>query len=117
MADFQDAFDSIKAGIKDISQLNVRTFTGDISVDANNIANLKLTDLLGGSGSASASVKVVGITNVMLDGDVDQFITSASVPAVTVTAHNAAVEAGQKSRQAVFQFFADKIKTAINAVS
>lgn len=113
---FKDTFDSIEEGVKNIAELNVRTFTGDISVAAGGITEVKLTKLLSGTGSASAQVKVVGITNMKLDGDVDQFITSSDVPAVTVTAHTSAVEAGQRSRQAVFGFFGDKVKKAINAL-
>ena len=113
---FQAAFDAIKAGIGDLSQLNVRTFTGDISVDASTVQQIKLVDLLQ-QGSTSAQIKVVGITNMKIDGDVDQFITSGDVPAITITAHNAAIEAGQKSRAATFELFTDKLKELVKEVT
>ena len=105
---FQDAFDKIKEGVGDLSELNVRTFTGDISVSASNVADVKLVSLLQ-QGGADAQVKVVGITNMKIDGDVDQFITSANVPAMAITAHTTAIESGQKTRQAMFDLFTDAI--------
>ena len=113
---FQDAFDKIKEGIGDLSQLNVRTFTGDISVSAADVTDVKLVSLLQ-QGSAGAEVKVVGITNMKLDGDVDQFITSSNVPAMAITAHSNAIEAGQKTRQAMFDLFTDAIGKLTRDVS
>jgi hypothetical protein len=113
---FQEAFQTIKDGIGDLSELNVRTFTGDMSVAAVNVSKVKLVELLQ-QGGADLQVKVVGITNMKIDGDVDQFITSSDVPAMAITAHTAAIEAGQKSRQAMFDLFTDAIGRLSKAVS
>ena len=113
---FQDAFNTIKDGVGDLSQLNVRTFTGDISVAAANVADVKLVSLLQ-QGGADMQVQVVGITNMKIDGDVDQFITSSDVPAMTITAHATAIETGQKSRQAMFDLFSEAIGKLTKAVT
>ena len=94
----------------------MRTFTGDITVEAANVDKVKLSDLLAQQG-ANAKIQVVGITNIAFDGDVDQFITDhGDVPAMTITAHNNAIEAGRKTRQALFELFGDRIKKAIEGV-
>ena len=112
MADFKEAFDSIKDGIKDLAELNVKTFTGDISVSASNLKQMDMDKLFADAG-ADLKVDVVGITDMKLDGDINQFITSKDVPAGTLTAHSKAVETGQRTRLAMFDLFVDQSKSLI----
>jgi len=112
MAEFKDALDSIKKGISDLAELNVTTFTGDISVEASGVKNLDMDGIFSKAG-ADLKVDVVGITDMKLDGDINQFITSKDVPTGTITAHTKAVETGQRTRQAMFDLFADKTKSLI----
>ena len=116
MAEFQNAFDSIKSGIKDLAELNVKTFTGDVSVSASGLKDLDMDKLFANVG-ANAQIDVVGITDMKIDGDINQFITSKEVPAGTLTAHSRAVETGQRTRQAMFELFVDRTKKLIEKLT
>ena len=117
MSGFQKALDSIKNGIQDLAELNVKTFTGDIKIDAANVKDMDMDAIFANSG-ANLKVEVVGITDMKLDGDINQFVSSnTNLPAGTFTAHNKAVETGQRTRQAMLELFAEKTKAAIATLS
>jgi len=110
---FQQGLDSIANGIKDLSQLNVRTYTGTIEgqvagADAQEVMDRAFQD---------GRLKVVGITTMKLDGDVDQFISNADgIDSTLHDAHFNAIQAGQRSRNAAFELFANTVKKAIDAL-
>ena len=113
---FETAFQKIQEGVSDLSQLNVRTFTGDINVSGSDLSDVNLTDLLSNDG-VDVQVTVVGITNIKLDGDVDQFISnSPNVKPVAINAHNKAIESGSNTRKAMFDMFSGLVKKSINAI-
>ena len=110
MSGFKDGLDKIADGVKDITELNVRTFTGSITaqVQAKNTAQLL-------SAPGAGQLELVGITTMKLDGDVDQFISnSQSVDPSLHVAHSRAVDSGQASRQAVFSLFGNAIRKALD---
>jgi hypothetical protein len=114
---FQEAFDNIKENIGDLTQLNVRTFTGEIDADVENLLEKGVTlEVFLKKANVNGKVKVVGFTDMKMDGDVDQFITSSPVTSA-IAAHNSAIQAGQQSRKAMLEFFTDAIKKGIKAVT
>ena len=113
---FQDTFNTIKEQVGDLTQLNVRTFTGEIKASTANLPGKGLSiDQFLSQASADGEVQVVGFTDMKIDGDIDQFITSANFPTV-IAAHNAAIQAGQQSRKAMLDLFTDAIKKGISEV-
>ena len=107
---FKDALDSIAKGVEDLSQLNVRTYTGEINGSAQGSAQALLDKAL-----LDGNLEVVAITTIKLDGDVDQFMSSSDKATSTImAAHSNAVEAGQRSRKAMLDMFTDAVKKAIN---
>ncbi len=116
---FKEAFEKIEAGIGDLTQLNVRTFTGEIKATAANLPvdpekELTIGEFLA-QAQAEGEIQVVGFTDMKIDGDIDQFITSKDYP-FAVAAHNSAIQTGQQSRRAMLDLFTDLIKKGINAV-
>ena len=110
---FSSALKSIGNGIKDLSQLNVRTYTGTISADvAGDDAEAMLA-----SARQTGQLKLVGVTTMNLDGDVNQFISDD--PDLNDSVHNAhfnAVQASQRSRQAALDMFASAITKAVDGI-
>lgn len=114
MALFQNALESIGDGIKDLSQLNVRTFTGNITAPAAGQDSKTYMD----TAFASGELKVVALTRIMLDGDADQYIAEdATLRKDLLPAHSQAVAAGQASRQAAFNLFTSKLSDLIGKLS
>ncbi|MDT8399191.1 MAG: hypothetical protein RQ899_11305 [Pseudomonadales bacterium] len=110
---FTSAFKSITKNIKDLSQLNVRTYTGVIS------ANIDGDDAEAMLNSArqSGNLKLVGVTTMNLDGDVNQFISNdPDIKDNLHTAHFNAVQASQRSRQAVFDMFSVAITRVVGKI-
>ncbi len=113
---FAESFKKIEDGIGDLTQLNVRTFTGEIKATAANLPAKGLTiDEFLSAANGAGEIQIVGFTDMKIDGDIDQFITSAPFPTV-IAAHNSAILAGQQSRKAMLDLFTDLIKKGINAV-
>lgn len=114
MSDFEDGVKKIVGAVKDITELNVQTFTGTIK---QNLRGKPLSEIMADS-VPDGTLEVVALTTMKLDGDVDQFISnSATVTDEHREAHFAAVEAGQASRKATLEFFANSIKAAIETLT
>ena len=110
---FASAVKSIGKGIKDLSQLNVRTYTGTINanVDGDDAEAMLQT------ARAAGTLELVGITTINLDGDVNQFITNSDkITDKLHAAHFTAVQQSQKSRQAALDMFAGAISSAMSDV-
>lgn len=107
---FSDAFNTITNSIKDLSQLNVRTYTGsiDANIDGDDAEAMLET------AKATGNLKVVGITVMCIDGDTNQFITNDSeIKDSLLIAHQSAVQASQKSRQATVAMFTTAIQKVV----
>lgn len=114
---FKDTLKSIKDGVRDVSQLNVRTFTGEIKANLDNLpigADGSPVDLKSflKSAQVSGAIEVVGFTDMKIDGDIDQFITSSDFP-MAIEAHLTAVESGREARQAILDLVKGAVKDAI----
>lgn len=114
---FQDTFNKIKEGIGDLTELNVRTFTGEIAASVDNLPDKGLT--IGQflqQANVNGEIQVVGFTDMKIDGDIDQFITSGPYQSA-INAHNSAIQTGQQSRKAMLDLFADMIKKGISGIN
>jgi hypothetical protein len=110
MALFKDALKTISDGISDMSQLNVRTFTGNITAPA---AGQDAKDYMD-TAFADGNLEVVALTRIKLDGDADQFfVKDDALRALLLPAHQEAIRAGQASRQAAFNLFTSKLTEMI----
>lgn len=110
---FKSALTTIAKGVKDLSELNVMTYSGDIT---SNIANSSLDDMLT-SATASGTLKLVGATTMSIDGDVRQFISdNDTVKESLITAHFSAVQASQRSRKAVIDMFTSSISESLKGL-
>ncbi len=110
---FGEALQSIGDGIKDLARLNVRTYTGTISGRVEGQDAQEVMD----KAFQEGKLEVVAITTMMLDGDVDQFISNNSdVKQELHDAHFNAVQAGQRSRQAAFELFSNAVRGAIDKI-
>lgn len=114
MSDFKDGLNKIANSVKDLSELNVRTFTGTITSD---ISGQELGALME-QGVADGNMEVVALTNMKIDGDVDQFISNSDkVTDGLRHAHVSAVNAGQESRKATLELFTNAVRKLINELS
>jgi hypothetical protein len=111
MALFKDALKTISEGISDMSQLNVRTFTGNITAPAAGVNSKTYMD----TAFSDGNLEVVALTRIMLDGDADQyFVKDDALRAQLLPAHQEAIRAGQASRQAAFNLFTGKLTSLID---
>lgn len=96
----------IEKTLTDVSELNVRTFSGDLStIIENSTGNLTsggLDDLLL-TGSTSANLKLEALTVMKIDGDIDQFVTT-NISENMKAIHDDAVETGKATRTAIIDF-------------
>lgn len=110
---FSDAFKTISKGLKDLSQLNVKTYTGDIS---GHVTGDDVEAMLVASNS-TGQLKLVAATTMFLDGDVNQFISSDSSISDSLRAtHASAVEAGQRSRKAALDLFIGAVTKTVGKI-
>ncbi|GAA0355104.1 hypothetical protein GCM10009092_19220 [Bowmanella denitrificans] len=111
---FASALKSIGNGIKDLSQLNVRTYTGNIDAQISGENAEEMLNLARQNGQ----LKLVGLTTINLDGDVNQFISSdQEINEKLHNAHQSAVQASQRSREVTFNLFASAIREAVGKIS
>ena len=100
-------FKALGEGIADLSELNVQTFTGNITSVVDNTASGNVLDwakLIKDASKATGSVKLVACAKIKFDGDSDMFFAE-DIPTEVLEAHVAAVEAGQKVREGLLAMF------------
>ena len=115
---FKSTLKEIGDKLQDISELNIRTYTGNI---AGAVAGIPTTP--GKPPTAkqvmdavfqSGNLEVVGLTSMMLDGDIDQYISKAPEHKDLYAIHVDSVKVGQETRRAVFELFAGAVKKLID---
>ena len=109
---FKNAFKTIGSGIQDLAKLSVRTYTGSLSSNINGPADAMLQNAL-----TSGDAKLVGLTIMNIDGDIEQFMSND--PDISERLHNAhgnAVVAGQQSRQATINMFQSAISNVVGKI-
>lgn len=109
MASFSDFATQLGKTVEDFSQLNVRTFSGDLStiIGANGAPTLQddlnNLDVILRHGVTSGTLKLEAYSIMKIDGDIDQFV-STNIPQNLMAVHDTAVETGKETRSAIFDF-------------
>lgn len=112
-AGFKAALAKIGEKLRDVSELNVRTYTGDISAAVANVQGVdgkpptakQVMDQVFQNGD----LEVVGLTSMMIDGDIDEFISNVDTHKDLVAVHTGSVKTGQATRSAAFELFKSAI--------
>ena len=110
MSSFSDVFDKIAEGIKDLSSLEVTTFTGKIDIAAQGMP-ADFDAILAGA-QATAGFQIAASTKCALDGDMRVFYDT-NLGREEKEDHRALVETAQQSRQAIMDLFRDAITSAL----
>lgn len=101
-------FKKLGEGIADLSELNVQTFSGDITavLDKNTSGNVIDWTKLLKEAKAAGKVKLIAAARIQFDGDSDNYFAE-DIPADMLEAHLTAVEAGQSVREGLIAMFKD----------
>lgn len=100
---------TLKETLGDISELNVRTFSGDLSTQITGTqSDLSDINALLKKGVTSGQLTLQASACVKLDGDVDQFISN-NIPSALLSAHETAVDSAKESRKAIVDFVVARI--------
>ena len=97
---FSDAFTNLEKGIKDLGQLKVQTFTGNVA-GAIKDGKLDLDSLLAQSNASGSNIKLVAATAVEIDGDCNCFIGEGYETSKLLETHCDAVKAGHDTRSSI----------------
>ncbi len=103
----------IKEGLTDLSELQVQTFTGELSTEViasgDGNAVLDWQKLIAKArAETTGEIELVAATNRKFDFDTDIFV-SKSATSEQLEIHNNAVEAATKARQALVELLKDLI--------
>lgn len=101
--------DSLKNAVGDLASLEVITFTGVMAVTATEAKTLNLDEAFDKIDEAGTTVTIVANTKINLDGDVRQFIADG-IDEALLKAHQDAVNAGQDTRNAIFNLIKSTIQ-------
>jgi hypothetical protein len=100
-----DAFEKLKEGLRDLSSLEVRTYSGDISIfldPENEDADFKkLVD----DNIKSGTIKLKLYTRLDADGDSDHFFAADEIDRVLLDSHVQAFKMGQDIRRGYLELF------------
>ncbi len=99
-------FKKLGEGIADLSELNVQTFTGDLTgvIDKPDSGSVIDWTKLLKEAKTTGKVKLVASAKIKFDGDSDTFFAE-DIPSDMLEAHLVAVEAGQKVREGLLNMF------------
>ncbi len=105
----KEAIEKLKAGIKDLSELEVQTYSGTVeaTIDQDSKENIIDWEKLFASAKPGGSVVLAAATKIQADGDTYNFISSQNLPPAVMEAHQAALEAGNQVRENIIDLFAD----------
>ncbi len=101
-------FKKLGEGIADLSELNVQTFSGDLTSVIDKSAGGSVIDWtkLLKDAKTTGKVKLIASAKIKFDGDSDTYFTEDISPDM-LDAHLVAVEAGQKVREGLLSMFKD----------
>jgi triacylglycerol esterase/lipase EstA (alpha/beta hydrolase family) len=111
---FQQVFDEIADGIKDLSSLEVTTYKGKIELKSVLTAGkkeLKFDDILQQIASGNASIRLVASTKSEIDGDITAFLDQDATP-TEVAAHTQLVDSANVKRSALIQVVTSIVHSA-----
>jgi hypothetical protein len=104
MSKFDGFVESIGKTIEDFSQLNVRTFSGDLTTTINGVADdLSDLDTLLKKGVTAGTISIQASSTLKIDGDIDQ-IYDTNITSEMQEIHDKAVTTGKESRKAIVDF-------------
>jgi len=109
MSKISDFLTELQSSVEDFSQLNVRTFSGDLNTTLNGLNNdlSNLDDLLK-QGVTGGNLKLEASSTLKIDGDIDQFLTT-NISGSMKEVHDGAVETGKEYRSAIINMFSDLV--------
>ena len=99
---FKSALEKIGDAVKDLSELNVRTYGGDVKSEIKKGSPVNWEELIKNA-KTSGTVSLKLSTDIKIDGDTDHFIAD-DADKIHQEAHAAAIEAGRETRKAVYEF-------------
>ncbi|MDJ0837285.1 MAG: hypothetical protein QNK37_12265 [Acidobacteriota bacterium] len=105
---FKKAMENIGDVVKDISELNVRTFGGSLVFQVQDGQELDWNSILKNAKN-SGIVTLKLSTDIKIDGDADLFIADDATTKHQ-EAHQAALAAGKESRAAIIKFIKDIVE-------
>ncbi|WP_303458100.1 hypothetical protein [Alteromonas sp. 1_MG-2023] len=107
MGKFKEAMETMAAGIKDLSKLDVVTFEGSVTLKsegADGVAPLTFAKVMSSAmGNPEVAVKVLASTQTSIDGDIVAFYDTDITEAQRLV-HAELVLAGAASRAASIEF-------------
>ena len=110
MSVLKEALKGVRARITDLSEVEVRTYTGEASAVISAISGegdaAVFDNVLTRLDSETSSVQLAYLSRLDLDGDA-LFFCATGAPADLADAHRAAVESGIQSRAAIINLFKD----------
>ena len=103
-----DALKTVNNAVKDLTSLHVQTFTGEIGIDIGDQKGFAEIRKAIEDAKTAGDLTVVADSLIQFDGDSYNFI-AADAPATILKAHESAVLAGLKSRQALLELGKDAL--------
>lgn len=110
MSKLNEFLTELKSTVEDFTQLNVRTFSGDLQASIGPVngtaqldENLENLDVLLRVGAIKGVLKLEASTTLKMDGDIDQFFSS-NISSEMKQVHDTAVETGKASRNSIINF-------------
>jgi hypothetical protein len=99
-------FKKLGEGIADLSELNVQTFSGDLTsvIDKSTGGSVIDWPKLLKDAKTTGKVKLVASAKIKFDGDSDSYFADDIAPDM-LDAHLVAIEAGQKVREGLLSMF------------
>lgn len=106
---FQDVVNKAVEAIKDLSELEVLTFRGELTSIIDQTGKIDWSKLTANANN-QGKLKLALATNVKIDADVQQFVSDDVPPQWIVDAHIAAVKSGLEARKALLELGLGLIK-------
>lgn len=105
------AFAGLKEGLADLSSLEVRTYSGDLTLfletdaKAERFKELVDTATTAASDDKPAQIKLMLYTRLDADGDSDHFFATGDIDKTMLDSHVAAFQMGHEIRRAYLELF------------
>ena len=104
---FQQALQTIKDTVCDLTSLEVQTYVGDLDVIVKEASDPKDFDAILKKGKTSGKLKLTYVTKIEFDGDGKVLVPSVVASDHIQQAHNAAVKAGHDIRLGLLSLFSE----------
>lgn len=102
-----NALEGLKDAVGDLASLEVQTYTGSITVNADGKLG-DFEDFLK-KGTTSGKLKLAAATKMNFDGDTINLVPDGAFPAHVQKVHDAAVKAGIETRHGLLTLFGGMI--------